>query len=54
LFNFSEHTQFVTTYHLRQVLVGHKYRDLIQGREFDLLEKSFELSPYEYVWCIHE
>jgi amylosucrase len=53
LFNFSEHTQFVTTYHLRQVLVGNKYKDLIQGRQFDLSEPSFELSPYEYVWCIH-
>jgi hypothetical protein len=53
LFNFSEHTQFVTTYHLRQVLHGSKYKDLIQGRQFDLSEPSFDLSPYEYVWCVH-
>jgi amylosucrase len=54
LFNFSEHTQFISTQHLKHVLFGQKYRDLIQGRLFDLSNDKFELSPYEFVWCIHQ
>lgn len=50
LFNFSENTQVIPTHHLRQMLTGQHYVDLIQGREFDLQQDTITLSPYEYIW----
>jgi amylosucrase len=54
MFNFSEHTQFVSTEHLKHVLHGETYKDLIQGRQFNLNNPNIELSPYEYIWCVHQ
>lgn len=51
LFNFSETNQVIRTEHLRQLVTGTQYEDLIQGRVFDLDDETFTLSPYEYVWC---
>lgn len=51
LFNFSEYTQVISTEHLRQMLTGLEYTDLVQGRAFNLNDETFSLSPYEYVWC---
>ncbi len=52
LFNFTESSQVIHTYHLRQLLVGYQYVDLIQDRELDLHDEKIELSPYEYMWCV--
>lgn len=54
LFNFSEHTQWVKTDHLRQLFNGVIAIDLIQGRQFNLNDETIELSPYEFVWCIKD
>lgn len=52
LFNFSETTQVIPTEHLRQVLTGQHYEDLIQGRSFDINWNTITLSPYEYIWGV--
>lgn len=52
LFNFSENTQIVSTEYLHPLLVGTRFVDVFQGREFDVDETKFDLSPYEFVWCI--
>ena len=52
LFNFTENSQTIHTYHLRQLLVGYQYVDLIQNRNIDLHDEKIELSPYEYMWCV--
>ena len=54
LFNFSEHTQWVKTDHLRQLFNGVIAVDLIQGRQFNLNDETIELSPYEFVWCVKD
>jgi hypothetical protein len=54
LFNFSEHTQWINTDHLRQLFNGVEAIDLIQGRHFNLDDESIELSPYEFVWCVNK
>ena len=52
LFNFSENTQIVSTEYLHPLLVGTRFADVFQGREFDVNDTQFDLSPYEFVWCI--
>ena len=51
LYNFSEFNQKINVEHLRQLVHGMYYTDLIQGRRFDLSRSILELSPYEVVWC---
>lgn len=51
LYNFSEFHQKINVEHLRQLVNGTQYTDLIQGRNFDLNRNNLELSPYEVVWC---
>ncbi len=52
LFNFTENKQTIHTYHLRQMVSGHHYIDLIQGREINFNQEKIELSPYEFLWCV--
>jgi len=51
LYNFSEFHQKINVEHLRQLVSGTDYTDLIQGRTFDLNKPIIELSPYEVIWC---
>jgi len=51
LYNFSEFHQKISVEHLRQLVNGTEYTDLIQGRTFDLNHPIIELSPYEVIWC---
>ena len=51
LYNFSEFNQKINVEHLRQLVHGVHYTDLIQGRHLNLDHKTIELSPYEVVWC---
>ena len=54
IFNFSENHQTILMKHLHPYLVGSRYRDVFQGRCFEVTENTLELSPYEYLWCIAE
>ena len=54
LFNFSEHSQQVSTEHLRQLFNGVYVIDLVQGRQFNLNDETIELSPYEFIWCVKD
>ena len=51
LYNFSEFNQKVSVDHLRALVKGTHYTDLIQGRHFNLYQNLIELSPYEVIWC---
>jgi len=51
MYNFSEFHEIINIEHLRQVVTGTHYIDLIQGRSFDLNNSTIELSPYEVIWC---
>ncbi len=52
MFNFSEMSQNVNVYALRQFATSSKYKDVFSNRSINLYDEKIELSPYEYLWCI--